>query len=158
MSERLFSGLNKGMAYHQGEYKVINTDKYLGTTGTARYLSSWELHLLRYFDLNPNVIKWGGDNIVIIPYISPIDNKQHRYMVDFYIEYLDKDSTKRIEILECKPFKETQPPSKRGKSKQRQVQEALVFVRNQAKWKFATEYAKARGWTFRVITEKNIFG
>ena len=65
--------------YKQGVYKPINPEKFIGKT--AQYRSGLELKFFRFFDLNENVIKWGSENIVI-PYISPIDLKQHRYFVD----------------------------------------------------------------------------
>ena len=43
-------------------------------------------------DLNPDVLKWGSEETVI-PYVSPLDNKIHRYFVDFYIQVRTQERT-----------------------------------------------------------------
>ena len=32
----------------------------------------------------------------------------------------------------------------------------MAYIKNQAKWKAASEYAKDRGWEFKIITEKEL--
>ena len=55
-----------------------------------------------YCDQSDNVIEWGSEE-VIIPYVSPLDGRMHRYFPDFYIKV--KESTGRIKkmIIEIKP-------------------------------------------------------
>ena len=38
-----------------------------------------------------------------IPYISPIDNRMHRYFPDFFIKYNDKTGKLRTMVVEIKP-------------------------------------------------------
>jgi hypothetical protein len=59
--------------------------------------------------------------------------------------------------VEVKPSKQTQPPVYPGKNTQRYLTESMAFIKNQAKWKAATEYAKDRDWEFKIITEKELF-
>ncbi len=54
------------------------------------YRSLWELRFMKWCDMNPSIIEWGSET-VIVPYISPIDKKVHRYFVDFYIKVKNKN-------------------------------------------------------------------
>lgn len=140
----------------KGEYTVKNRDKYVGV-GNPRYLSSWELVVFKKLDHHPDVIEWGAEN-VIIPYYSTADGRKRRYMVDIYMKYRDKQGKIRKELVEIKPFKETQPPknSKRKKTST-YLQEVYTFAVNTDKWKAATKYAKDRKMEFRILTEHGIF-
>lgn len=58
--------------------------------------SSWETKFSMWVDNNPAVIEWGSETI-IIPYVSPIDNRGHRYYVDFGSRYrIRKNKLKHI--------------------------------------------------------------
>lgn len=105
---------------------------------------------MKFFDSRPDVLRWGSEEIVI-PYLSPLDNKVHRYFPDFFIEYLDKNGELKKEIIEVKPLHESE--EKHAKSDR--SKEALMV--NEAKWKSASMYCEQRGMLFRVLTEKSIF-
>ena len=142
--------------YKQGVYEVKNKDKYLGTSN-PRYLSSYELHVMQYLDRSPHVTGWGAE-IIVVPYYSHIDESNRRYMVDLYVEYQKADGSKRTEIIEVKPSKDTVPPKRtRGKKEKTYLKEVYTFNVNVAKWMAAKKYADERGWNFRILTEKNIF-
>ena len=49
------------------------------------YRSSWEYKFYEMVDITPTVKEWGSEEI-IIPYISPVDGKRHRYFPDFYVK------------------------------------------------------------------------
>jgi hypothetical protein len=34
--------------------------------------------------------------------------------------------------------------------------ESLTYLKNEAKWKAASEYCKDRGWEFKIVTEKEL--
>mgnify|MGYP000081178161 CR=1 FL=1 len=53
---------------------------------------------MKYFDSRNDVIRWGSEEI-IIPYLSPADNKVHRYFPDFFVEYFDKEGNVKKEIM-----------------------------------------------------------
>ena len=110
--------------------------------------SSWEVKFALWCDKNPSVVKWNSEETVI-PYRCPTDNKIHRYFVDFRITL----SNGKTYLVEIKPAAQTEPPVFPGRRTQRFLAESLTFVKNQAKWKAATEYAKDRGWEFKIITE-----
>jgi hypothetical protein len=105
---------------------------------------------MKYFDSRPDVLKWGSEEIVI-PYLSPLDSKVHRYFPDFFVEYMDKDGNLIKELVEVKPLHE----SDKQFAKSQRSKDALVV--NEAKWKSAAIYCQERGMKFRVLTEKSIF-
>jgi hypothetical protein len=72
--------------------------------------------------------------------------------VDFKITV----TTGRTYLVEVKPKTQTQPPIYPGKRTQRYLQESLAFMKNQAKWEAANEFAKDRGWEFKIITEHEL--
>jgi hypothetical protein len=141
--------------YKQGIYNVKNKDKYKGIKN-PRYMSGWELHVFEYIDKSPHVICWSSE-IIIVPYYSHMDQKKRKYLVDLYVEYNVNGNIIK-ELIEIKPSAQTQPPKKRGKKKQSTyLKEVYTYNVNIDKWKAASLYAKQRGWTFRLLTEKDIF-
>ena len=149
--------------YHQGKFKPKNPSKYIGDPTNIIYRSGWELKVFMTLDNHPAVTRWGSEEI-IIPYKSPIDGKWHRYFPDIYIEVTNPDGKKAVQIVEIKPAAQTQSPaiSKKltpsGKVSKRYLTEVMTFGVNEAKWKAANEYCADRGWSFKVMTEKDIFG
>ena len=138
------------MKYYQGKYIVKNPQKYMGDVSNVIYRSSWELKFLNWCDNNPHVVKFSSEE-TIIPYVSPIDNKPHRYFVDFKIVL----STGKTYLIEIKPASQTVPPVGTKKTK-RLIQETATFLVNQAKWHAAERFASSRGWEFKVLTEYDI--
>jgi hypothetical protein len=141
--------------YKQGIYRPINTEKYLGKTNPI-YRSGWELKFFRWADINPNILAWGSENI-IIPYINPLDQKVHRYFVDNFIVFKDKDGNKQKLLIEIKPSKQTiQPVTTKGKHKKTILYEQTTWITNQAKWTAAKEWAKKKNMEFIILTEKEL--
>jgi len=138
------------MAYYQGKYKVRNQSKYKGDPTEVIYRSGWEKSCFQWLDGNPDVVQWSSESI-IVPYIFEADRKYHRYFVDLFVKFKD-----RTVLVEVKPHKETAPPAKQGKSKQRYVTEAMTYVKNQNKWEAARTFAADRGWEFEVWTENEL--
>ena len=102
------------MAYtrdsYKGTYKPKNPHKYVGDVNKITYRSSYEVRFMKWCDLNDGVLQWGSEEVVI-PYISPMDNKQHRYFVDFFIQVKTKDGVIKKYLIEVKPFRFTQEPT-----------------------------------------------
>ena len=73
---------------HKGKYTVRNRSKYVGKVDSVVYRSSWERRFMVWCDDNPAVIAWNSEEVVI-PYYSPVDNKMHKYHVDFLIKTRD---------------------------------------------------------------------
>lgn len=143
----------KGTHFVQGHYVPKNPDKYVGDITKIRYMSSWELRVHQFFDNNSNVILWGSET-VIIPYLKPTTGKIHRYFVDYWVQFRDKNGNIRTELIEVKPLAQTKSPRKNHKHA---LYEQLTYAINVAKWTAASQYAKSKGWTFRLVTENSIF-
>lgn len=109
-----------------------------------------------HLDDNPSVIGWSNEEIVI-PYLSPIDNRWHRYFPDFFVRVKNKNGIQEAMILEVKPASQSAPPQKKSKITRRYIQEVVTWGVNEAKWNAAVEYCKNRQWEFKVITEHEIF-
>ena len=135
----------------KGVFKLRNPQKYLGDKNRIFWRSSWELKCFMALDHDPSVLKWSSEE-TIVPYHSPIDNKWHRYFPDCYVEL---DNGKK-EIWEIKPEKETKPPVERKNNKKKFIMEALIYAKNVAKWQAAERYCKQRGYTFKILTEKEL--
>jgi hypothetical protein len=133
----------------------LNPKKYKGNINDVIYRSSWELKFMRWCDTNPSVVEWGSETTVI-PYRSPVDNKIHRYFVDFYIKVVTKQGTMTRYLVEIKPEKFTKPPEIPKKQTKRFIEEVFQYGVNQAKWKSADEYCTDKGMKFLVLTEKDL--
>lgn len=142
--------------YKQGKFKPENPEKYRGDATNIVYRSGWEKRVMDWCDTNKNVIEWSSEEI-IIPYRSPVDNRIHRYFVDFYVVMLDRQGNRQTMILEVKPKAQTQEPKPSKRKTKRYINEVFTWGVNQAKWKAAEEFCKDRGWQFRLITETDLF-
>jgi hypothetical protein len=136
---------------HKRKFIPTFPEKYAGDPTNIIMRSSWETMFANWCDKNSSVVRWSSEE-TIIPYRCPTDNYIHRYFVDFKITV----STGKTYLVEVKPEYQTQPPVYPGKKTKRYLTESLTFMKNQAKWKAATEYAKDRGWEFKIITEREL--
>ena len=137
---------------YKGRYRVSNPFKYRGNLQDVIYRSSWELKFMKWCDTNDSIQKWGSE-IIAIPYKSPLDNKIHRYFVDFYMQVKTTNGVLKTYLIEVKPHKQTIAPEFPGKRTKKYLIESMTYLKNQAKWRAANEYARDRGWEFKIITE-----
>jgi hypothetical protein len=109
------------------------------------------------FDIDPNVLWWSSEE-TIIPYRSPVDNKYHRYFVDFTVRLKTVDGSTKTLLIEVKPAAQTKPPviQESKKKSKRYINEVMRWGVNSAKWKAAKEYCKDRGYEFMIMTEAEI--
>lgn len=140
---------------YKGRYPVANPWKYKGDVQDVIYRSSWELKFMKWCDLTPMVLEWGSETVVI-PYRSPVDNRIHRYFVDFYIKVKSKDSTVTKYLVEIKPEKFTKPPEIPQKKTKKFLEEVFQYGTNTAKWEAAEEFCKDRRMKFLILTEKDL--
>lgn len=142
---------------YKGKYTVRNRSKYVGKVDSVVYRSSWERRFMVWCDDNPAVIAWNSEEVVI-PYYSPVDNKMHKYYVDFLIKTRDSDGNVKHTLIEVKPEKQCKPPvmGKTKKSRYRYLKELKTWKVNEAKWKEAEEFCLDRKWEFKILTEKHL--
>ena len=140
---------------YKGKFKTKNPLKYRGDITNIVYRSLWELRFMKWCDQNPAVQEWGSETI-IVPYISPLDRKVHRYFVDFYIKIKNKHGIVQKYLVEIKPERFTKPPVIPERKTKRFVDEVFQWGVNEAKWKAAFEFCKDRNMTFMILTEKDL--
>ena len=136
--------------FAQGKYNLKNPDKYL-CNRTPTYRSSWEFAFMKMCDEHAYIQAWASE-AVKVPYRNPLTGKHTIYVPDFFIAYADRNGKRRVEIIEVKPENQTLK-ERLGRSKHNQAS----WIVNQAKWEAASKYAKSKGISFRVITEKDMF-
>lgn len=140
---------------YKGRFRPTNPRKYKGDITNIVYRSLWELRFMKWCDTNPSVEEWGSE-IVVVPYISPVDRKIHRYFVDFYIKIRDKNGMILKYLVEIKPEKFTKPPEIPKKKTKAFIDEVFQYGVNDAKWKAAFEYCQDRNMKFIILTEKDL--
>ena len=112
---------------------------------------------MKYCDTNENILEWGSEEIAL-PYISPLDNRIHKYFPDFYIKVKENNGQIKKYIIEVKPKKQTVEPIPQKKKTKGYIYEVMEYAKNQAKWKAAREFCEDRQWEFKIITESELFG
>ena len=143
------------MAY-RGKYIPINPKKYKGNPSKVIYRSLWERKLMVYCDMNDKILEWGSEEI-IIPYISPWDNKMHRYFPDFYMKVKQVDGSIKRFIVEVKPKYQCKPPVSTPKRKTKKwMNEVKTWVINEAKWKSANFFCESNDMEFKIFTEDHL--
>ena len=135
---------------YQGKYRPTYSGKYKGDPNNIIYRSSWEYKFMKWCDITSSVQEWGSEEI-IIPYISPVDGKRHRYFPDFHVKIEN-----RKYLVEVKPFRQTLEPKTQKRNTKRYINEVVTYHINKAKWKAATEFCKDNSWEFMLITEKEL--
>jgi len=140
---------------YKGKFKTKNPLKYKGDITNIVYRSLWELRFMKWCDQNPAVQEWGSETI-IVPYISPLDRKVHRYFVDFYIKIKNKHGIVQKYLVEIKPERFTKPPVIPERKTKRFVDEVFQWGVNEAKWKAAFEFCADRNMKFMILTEKDL--
>lgn len=133
---------------HPEKYLETNNVKPSGERGVIISRSNWELQIMKAFDENPNVLKWGSEAF-FINYVHPFSKKLKKYYPDFIIVIVNKKKQIQVIVIEIKPKKEAKPGSRKAYDK------AIRMV-NAAKWKAAMKYCEIRGWLFKVLTEDEL--
>lgn len=149
----------EGKTPYQGFYIPANQDKYDGNVDSIIFRSGMELRLFKYLDTSTSVISWSSEE-TIIPYVSPKDNKIHRYFMDAKVTVKKKDETIRTYLIEVKPKSQCAPPKApktlTKKSRYRFIQDTKTFDVNSAKWDAATKLCESKDWDFLILTEKDL--
>ena len=153
---------------YKGWYKIINTqkfikplDEYMESTvfkdGNLfiQYKSKLEYIAFRFADLNPKIVKFSVEPFNI-KYIKPLDNKEHRYYIDLFLEF----QTGEKFLVEVKSKAETHPPKKPKSFNARTANNyktALeTYIVNTAKWKAVKNFAESNNMNFLILTEDEL--
>ena len=145
------------MALQQGIFVPRNPKKYKGNNiHQITFRSGWELKVMTHFDVNPNVLEWSSE-CVVVPYISPIDQRTHRYFPDFLAKLRKKDGSIKTYLYEVKPHAQTIEPQKKSRITKKYINEVYTWGVNSSKWQAAMQYCDKMGWEFAILTEKDLF-
>ncbi len=141
------------MKNHQkGRFRPTNYKKYQGDPTNIIYRSGWELRFMKYLDNNPSVLEWSSEEICI-PYISPIDNRPHRYFPDFKVKIATSTGGTKTMIVEIKPHAQTIQPKVQKRKTRKYITEVMTWGVNEAKWKAAREWCLDRKYDFIIMDE-----
>ncbi len=105
-------------------------------------------------DRTNDVISWSSEEIVI-PYVSPKDNRTHRYFPDFLVR-INTNTGLETYLIEIKPYRQTQEPKSQKRKTKKFLTEIVTYAVNKAKWKEANKYCEERGWKFKIFTENEL--
>lgn len=154
----MFSNI-KNQKPHNGYYIPVYPEKYKGK-GKIRLMSSWEEAFCRWCDYSSGIVEWSSEEI-IIKYqdpICPIKYNKPKFR-SYYPDFVIKTTNGDIYLIEVKPYKQIKPPTRsKSKSNKTMMTENKNYIVNQAKWKAAKAYCVRKGWIFKIITEKELFG
>ena len=139
----------------KSRYKPTNPQKYTGNPNNIICRSSWERKFCQWCDRKDNVISWASEEISI-PYVSPKDNRIHRYYPDFLIKVKEYNNKIQTYVVEVKPKKQTLPPKPRKRITKSYIYECTTYAVNQAKWKAANEFCKDNRINFKIVTEDQL--
>ena len=136
---------------YKGKFTPKTPKKYIGDPNNIIYRSSWEQRVFARLDIDPNIIKWASEEFAI-PYLSPIDNRVHKYYPDVYVENVNGEKF----VVEIKPDKQTRPPQKPTRNSKRYITEVSTYMINKAKWDAAEIFCKKHNLKFIIATEKTM--
>ena len=144
---------------YKGKFRPKNPNKYKGNPSNIIYRSLLERRFMVYLDNNPSILKWQSEEI-IIPYVSPIDNRAHRYFPDFYIKLRKTQNNKKIVehyVVEIKPKaqlkKPVHPRRKTKKALENYKWAYETYVRNLCKNDALQKVGKSRKFKVMLLTE-----
>lgn len=150
--------IRRSNSSYKGSYRPKNPQKYRGDITNCFYRSLWERKFMVFCDENSSVIEWSSEEVVV-PYISPIDGKYHRYFVDFWVKVESSDGKFKIYLIEVKPKSQTKQPDppKTKRTSKSKIIEMRNWIINNAKWAAAKSLCEDKGWEFKILTEDNLF-
>ena len=137
-------------------YKPSNPSNYQDNANNIICRSSWERKFCYYCDHNPDIISWSSEEFCV-NYISPVDNRVHRYFPDYLIKVKEPSGNIKTYVIEVKPKKQTVAPKKKSRVTKTYLNECKTYAVNQAKWRAAEEWCKDRLIEFKIITEEDLF-
>lgn len=132
-------------------YTPTYPDKYKGNYPIISK-SSWELEYMHYCDYNPDVLEWSYEPVKI-PYPDPtkMNKTQSLYIPDFLVTFIDQSRKVVTKLVEIKPLHEA------NQGFARNSMDAVLKMKNDAKWASANAWAMRRGIDFITLTEADMF-
>lgn len=126
---------------HKGKVLVEQLSGYRGRNKVVTYRSSWEYKAFGMLSkmYNMKAISGWASEETVFKYVSPLDDKEHRYYMDLTVFKPNGD----VVFIEIKPYQQTQPPNRtRNKRDDVYAKEVNTFRVNTAKWNAVEEWCK----------------
>lgn len=136
------------------KFKPKNPNKWVEPNNII-LRSSWELKFAKWADNNPAVIRVCSEEIVV-PYLSPVDGKMHRYFTDFAM-IIERNGVHQKYLIEIKPEAQTLPPKRGKRTTNKYVESIALYAVNQSKWAAAEEFCRRNNMKFQILTEKHLY-
>ena len=86
----------------KSKYTPIYPHKYQGNSKMIICRSSWERKFCQWCDMNNSIVSWASEEFSI-PYVSPKDNRVHKYYPDYLIKVKEKNDMIKTYVVEVKP-------------------------------------------------------
>ena len=134
--------------YSKSEYIPLNKEKYSGKFPIISR-RSWERDFMRHCDMLPRVIRWSREPFSI-PYRDPITGNATVYVPDFFVVMMEGDKIVQ-KLIEIKPMQEQLAEHAQSK------QDAVIQMKNRAKWGAAIEWCRRHGVEWLVLNESDIY-
>jgi hypothetical protein len=141
--------------YYQGLFTPKYPNKYVGNVKNIVYRSGWELRVMHQLDQSPGVLSWASEELSI-KYFDPVTERDRRYFPDFLVKVKTKSGEIKTTIIEIKPDSQTNLRVTPKRSSRKYLKEVTDIATNFAKWEAAKIFCEEQGWTFIVLTEKNL--
>ena len=137
---------SKKSRYNQGYINPTSCKKLFPTMTRQEiiYRSSYEKKFITWLESNKSVKYWGSECLKI-PYLY-IDGKTHNYYPDYFIEMVDGSCI----VVEIKPHNQTIKPINENCWAYKE------YTKNMCKWRATKEFCDAKGYQFKILTEKSI--
>ena len=146
--------MNKYKSARRGRFIPKNPSKWISPK-KIEYKSSIEQRFFTFFDLSKSVIKIASEK-VIVPYYDTVRQKRRRYYVDLIVQYRNNHDEIFTKLIEIKSFTESIEPKKPKRMTENYKNSVATYITNTCKWEAATAYAEQKGWTFIVLTERDL--
>jgi hypothetical protein len=85
----------------KSKYRPSFPSKYKGDPTNIICRSSWERKFCHWCDLNESIIEWGSEEFYI-PYLSPVDNRVHKYYIHECMTYEVNQAKWKAAVEFCK--------------------------------------------------------
>jgi hypothetical protein len=143
---------------YKGKFSPKNPSKYTGDVSNIVFRSLWERTFFQWCDTTDSIVEWSSEE-VIIPYISPLDRKYHRYFPDVFLVAKQSDGSLKKQLVEIKPLIETLEPKRPDgkRTSKKYIRSVTKYLVNKAKWDAAREVCATKQWDFVIITEKQLY-
>ena len=105
--------------------------------------------------MNNSIISWASEEFSI-PYVSPKDNRVHKYYPDYLIKVKEKNDKIKTYVVEVKPYKQTRPPKPKVAKQNHILLSVLPMQSIKQSGKLQNEFCEDHRIEFKVVTEKEL--